>query len=39
MTAETIDGKDCLFIEVGGFDAKLGADWNAPLLVMKRDGK
>lgn len=36
MTVKVIDGTDYLFVETGGFNAKLGSDWASPLYVLKR---
>lgn len=36
MQVKTIDGKDYLFIEQGGFNAKLGMDWKPNWEVMTR---
>lgn len=36
MTPKTIEGKEYLFIESGGFNAKHGPDWKSPLYVMTR---
>ena len=36
ITAKKMNGEDVLLIENGGFNVKGGADWKAPLLVLKR---
>jgi len=36
VTAKKMNGEDVLLIENGGFNIKSGADWKAPLLVLKR---
>jgi len=36
MVTKTVDGKDYLFVEAGGFAEKNGPDWKSPLCVMKR---
>ena len=36
MTMKAIDGAEYLFIEAGGFNAKGGPTWKAPLVVFKR---
>jgi hypothetical protein len=36
MRAKTIDGKEYLFIEEGGFDEKNGPDWKCRWIVFSR---
>ena len=36
ITPKTIDGKDYLFIEAGGFSSKNSASWKSPLLVLTK---
>ncbi len=37
MTLKTIDGKDYLFVEVGGFSTRNAIDWKSPLVVLKQE--
>jgi hypothetical protein len=36
ITAKKVNGEEVLLVENGGFNVKGGADWKAPLLVLKR---
>ncbi len=36
ITTKKMNGEDVLLIENGGFNAKGGADWKSPLLMLKR---
>jgi hypothetical protein len=36
ITPKKVNGEEVLLVENGGFNAKGGADWKSPLLVLKR---